>query len=237
MEFLSYSNDLIDILKLSGVSSIYGVNGNFIIPRGDKKELVRISGSGIDINSKSFNDKLLPSKPSRLNTKVGLDVFKSFMEDLSAVSEIKLNHFGISYYCTDLDDELNNIRELVGEDHLYEEEAGSPSTKWLFIGDAKNADEPLFELVLNERKKPVLSSWVPHFQIDIDTNLKVEELQDIITSHLGADWVKWKIDINGIGVPLVMGRLCSIGGQKIYLGIGTNKRDRYWHRSEGLRQL
>ena len=120
---------------------------------------------------------------------------------------------------------------------MYEETTESASTKWLFIGNVLKPSEPLFELILNERKKPALSSWTPHIQIDIDTTLSYEDLQKVIKNHFGNNWIKWSIKVDNWGTPLVVGRLCSIDGLKVYLGIGTDKRGREWHRNEALRQL
>ncbi|MBP9738995.1 hypothetical protein KBD20_04880 [Candidatus Saccharibacteria bacterium] len=237
MRSLKYAHDVIEILKLSGVSSIYQSGNCFTIPKTDNTTLVSISDSNIDINGANFNDRITPAKVSKLNTGVEITTFETFMKELSTVSEIRLNHCGISYYCNDLESEIDYIQKLVGNDELYEEDSGVSSTKWLFIGNTNKYNEPLFELVLNKRQKPTLSSWAPHFQIDIDTTLSIEDLKYVVQKHLGDDWIKWSIDVEGLGTPLVMGRLCSFDGLKVYLGIGTNKRSREWHRKNGLRRL
>lgn len=237
MESLRYAYEIIKTLERANVGSIYKNNDIFTIPKSEGATLVEVSDSQVVINGVSFNDRITPSKPSKLKERIPVDSFKSFITELSRASEVKLNHFGISYYCTSIELETANIKRLVDRGDLYEEASGVSSTKWLFIGNAKKPQEPLFELVLNQRSAPVLSSWVPHFQIDIDTTIPIEDLQDIINKHLGTDWVKWSITVDDWGVPLVMGRLCSIDGLKVYLGIGTNKRDRIWHREKGLKQL
>ncbi|MDQ5913441.1 MAG: hypothetical protein QG623_59 [Patescibacteria group bacterium] len=237
MKSLEYAYDIIRTLRLSGVGSIYEDGSDFVIPHKDGTNLVRVSESSVIINVQSLNDRLTPSKLSKLNTKVSTEDFEAFITELSSLCKIELNHFGVSYYCSNIEDEVKKIKELVGGDELYEEDSGIASTKWLFIGNADDPSKPLFELVLNERSKPVLSSWVPHFQIDIDTSLSSEDLSKLINKHLGEDWIKWSIKIDGLGTPLVMGRLCSIDGLKVYLGIGTNKRSREWHRKEGLRAI
>ena len=95
-----------------------------------------------------------------------------------------------------------------------------------------------FELVLNERSKPTVSSWSPHFQIDIDTTLSHKELLNLLKIFFPEDFLKWEMEVDGYGVPLVMGRLATLNGFKIYLGIGTNVRgSRKWHRRECLTKL
>ncbi len=237
MQSLQYAYRIIEILKQNGVDSIYSENDSFVIPKNDDSPLVSISNDAILINRTSFNDRLVPSRPSKLNNKVETSVFSAFINELLSASEVKLNHFGISYYCTDLSAEVSNVKKLLGSNELYEESAESTSTRWLFIGNTGKPSEPLFELVLNERKKPALSSWTPHIQIDIDTTLSYVDLQKVIKKHFGDNWIKWSIEVENWGVPLVVGRLCSIDGVKVYLGIGTDKRRREWHRTEALKQL
>lgn len=237
MQSLQYAHNIIEILMQGGVDSIYRENDSFVIPKNDGSPLVRISNSAILINQTSFNDRLIPSRSSKLSSKIETSAFKAFIDELLSASEVKLNHYGISYYCTDLGAEVSNVKKLLGSNELYEESAESTSTRWLFIGNTKKPSEPLFELVLHERKKPALSSWTPHIQIDVDTALSYEDLQKIIENHFGDNWVKWSIDVKDWGIPLVVGRLCSISGLKVYLGIGTDKRGRQWHREKGLSQI
>lgn len=237
MQSLKYAFSIIDVLKKKSAGSIYQEDNRYTIPSDNGVTLVGISDSAIEINGTDISDRLHPQKKSKLETRIGIDVFEAFMQELSTQSEVTLNHLGISYYCKDLDDEVSIIKELLGSHALYEEDCRSRTTKWLFIGNTSKPDEPLFELVLNERTGPVLSSWVPHFQIDIDTTLNIDELKEVIKNHLGDNWIKWSIDVEGWGTPLVMGRLCSLEGTKVYLAIGTNVRDRIWHRREALHRL
>lgn len=237
MDALNYAYSFIRLLSESGVESVCEDRDESYIPREDESPLVTLSSSSIAINGVSLNDRLTPSKVSRLDTGVSLEDVASFLEVITSVGEVSLNHLGISYYCTDLDLEVKRIQSIVGPDDVYEETSGVTSTKWLFIGNVNKPKQPLFEIVLNERDKPTLSSWVPHIQIDIDTELNIEELRNAIENNLGKDWIKWDITIDGLGTLLVMGRLCSIDGVKVYLGVGTNKRDREWHRKNGLKKL
>lgn len=225
------------MLEQAGVGSIYSSDKSFVIPSSDNPTLVSVSDSEITLKSTSLNSRITPVKTSKLETSISIQSLQAFIADIISLSSIQLNHFGISYYCTDIETEIENIKSLLGDDKLYEEDSGISTTKWLFVGDANDSDKPMFELILNERSGPVLSSWVPHFQIDIDTTLSSDELNEVIKRHLGAGWVKWTIDVEGIGIPLVMGRLCSIDGLKVYLGIGTDKRDRAWHRRDGMSKL
>ncbi len=237
MRALHYAYEILLILKNHGGGSIYQDGDTFFIPKSDDTPLVHISETAILVNRTNFNHRLTPSKQSRLVTKIEPNVFSGFLRDLTSVSTVYLNHLGMSYYCRDIPTEVSQLQKTLGDNNLYEEPSGNPTTKWLFIGDKDQPSKPMFEFVLNQRAKPVLSSWTPHVQIDIDTTVSLEQLQKIIKKHLGDNWIKWSMSVENWGVPLVVGRLCSIDGLKVYLAIGTNKRGRQWHRTEGMKRL
>jgi len=47
--------------------------------------------------------------------------------------------------------------------------------------------------------------WLPAFQVDIDTSLTMNELEDLTDQHfLEKDFGKWKLDIPDYGVVLAM---------------------------------
>jgi hypothetical protein len=120
---------------------------------------------------------------------------------------------------------------------LFEEKSGSKISKWLFIGDTENWENPLFELVLNSKITPSLKAWIPHFQIDLDTNLSTEELETLVQKHFGYKFFSWKLNIPNYGVVLAMGMLEEINGMKVYLGLGTNLRNTKYHRENILKLL
>lgn len=234
---LQYAYDILGILQQRGVHSVHQQNNSFVIANRDGAPLVNLNSTEVTINGIVFNDRITPAKTSSLVNKIETDAVRSFVQDLLSKSNVSLNHLGISYYCVDLSAEVSRLKQLLGNNPLYEESSDTKSTRWLFIGNADNPNEPMFELVLNQRAKPTLSSWTPHIQIDIDTELSYDDLMIIVRKHFGNSWVKWSIDVKDWGIPLVVGRLCSINGLKVYLGIGTNKRGREWHRKQGMQQI
>lgn len=159
-------------------------------------------------------------------------MFKELLNDIRLQGNITLNHLGIGYYTDNIQKEVQKLKTLT-HGLLYKESSGT-DTKWLFTGDVTKPKTLLFEFVLKEVKKPTLSSWTPHLQFDFDTNLSIDILEKILSKHFGADWIKRRIGSPQYGTPLVMGRMYSVGGVKVYLGIGTTDRNRDWHRRIGL---
>ncbi|MBS3148843.1 hypothetical protein J4219_08240 [Candidatus Woesearchaeota archaeon] len=150
---------------------------------------------------------------------------------------IRLNHIGLSYSCASIRQEIMQYKKALETSNfkLYEEPSGSKN-KWLFIGDTKNWNAPLFEIVLTQRKNAEITKWTPHFQIDIDSTLSVEELNTALEKTFGAGF-DWKLTIKNYGTVLGMKILGSTNGTKLCLGIGTNLRNTEYHRKRVLKEL
>ena len=177
-------------------------------------QLCDIERTKIKVLGSDVSKKLIPFRKSDISKQIDLIKFKEFIDKLGS-SFLGINHFGIQYSCLDIKPELNEAAKLV----------------------AKHKDLDLY-LEVSERSKPTVSSWSPHFQIDIDTTLSHKELLNLLKIFFPEDFLKWEMEVDGYGVPLVMGRLATLNGFKIYLGIGTNVRgSRKWHRRECLTKL
>jgi hypothetical protein len=220
---LDYFCQLIDVFaKITG-ENIY-----------DKMNRIGIGVSRHDLllANCSFIGTLTPQKQSKMKLVTDISVVKQLLNDIMLQGSVSVNHLGIGYYTDSIATETSRLGKLT-DGLLYEESSGM-NTKWLFTGDVKKTDAPLFEFVLKEAKQPVLSSWTPHLQFDFDTTLSIDNLENVLSKHFGVDWIKWRLESPQWGTPLVMGRLYSVGGIKIYLGIGTTDRNRDWHRNQGL---
>ena len=88
--------------------------------------------------------------------------------------------------------------------------------------------------MLTEGEDSLSTDWIPHFQIDIDTNQSIEELKKATAKYLNPNFFGWELDIPNHGVVLAMGQLGNIYGSKIYLGVGTNLRETENHRKNIL---
>lgn len=120
---------------------------------------------------------------------------------------------------------------------LLEEKSTVKNQRWFFLGNLNSWEYPLLEIVLTESKEELTNDWVPHFQIDIDTNHSFDKLSSLTTKYLSTDFISWELDIPNYGIVLTMGSLGSINGTKIYLGLGTNLRDTKMHRNELLTEV
>lgn len=214
------------------VSAPYGI----AINTGDKN-LVTVTGNDIVIAGESFQGKLVkPSTiPSTPNINQRLD---SFLNGISG-SLVRLNHVGVSYFCDDLQKEVENLKGVSGSANisLYEEQSSEPDERWLFMGNADNWEDPMVEFVLNNNANSAVISWKPAFQIDIDTTLTLEQVKVLADQHLGKGFIQWQLDIPDYGTVLGMGLLGNVGNAKIALGIGTNLRGTEEYRKNELKPL
>lgn len=200
-------------------------------------KLLEINENTIQLCGHDITNKLL-AKHDKLNKDLTDNNWSKFLSELDN-SLLRLNHLGISYACNDFKSEILYYKKLLVSHNfsLYEELSDDTNSKWLFIGNISDWQSPLFEIVLTKNIKEPENIWRPHFQIDIDTNLNQDELEEIISKYFGNDFIQWNLDIPNYGIVLDMGMLCSVNGTKIYLGIGTNLRNTQYHRKNILKQL
>jgi hypothetical protein len=198
--------------------------------------LVEISEESIILLGADITKRIFPASNSDVNSSIDIDRINNFFTELKD-SLIRLNHLGISYSCVSIKNELIEIKKILHgtKFKLYEEPADNDEQRWFFIGNLESWEYPLFELVLTESKSPLCTEWIPHFQIDVDTKLATEELEFLTRKYLKDNFIDWQLDIPGYGIVLEMGKLANINGIKIYLGLGTDKRNAKLHREEILR--
>jgi len=199
------------------------------------KTFLEIDEKSIRLIGGDITQKISPSSNTQNSPSISPERIRKFFEVIKDFI-LRLNHLGISYSCPSIEIEVAKIKKsLEGTDFkLYEERAEFTHQRWFFIGNLENWEYPLFELVITESVSPISNKWLPHFQIDIDTNLGAEELEALISEHLKENFVDWKYDIPDYGVVLEMGELSNTNGTKIYLGIGTNLRKTKSHREKIL---
>jgi len=178
--------------------------------------LAEITSNQILLNNVNISDKLnikqkSATKPLAKNVDLLLE---KIGPNITA-----LNHLGVSYQVNDINQEIDQIRQLISGTswHLYEEKSSVKSARWFFVGDRQNWREPLFKIVLNQPDKKE-ESWYPHFQIDIDTNLSFKELDQITSNFFDQKVVNYKCRW------FLMFVIGEVQGVKIALGIGTSAR-------------
>lgn len=212
-------------LSLSGQSAILQINNDRFVEVNEESILL--------LEKEDVSQRIFPVSNEEVSSIVDFSKLEKFCSEIDIV---RLNHLGINYTVADINKELKHFKKLLSGTNfkLYEETSDNSTQRWFFIGNLENWEYPLFELVLNERKEPLLNEWIPHFQIDIDTNQSIDELKELTTNYVRPDFFGWELNIPNYGVVLAMGQLGKIDGTKIYLGMGTNLRDTKMHRNELL---
>ncbi|OGH12241.1 MAG: hypothetical protein A2857_00550 [Candidatus Levybacteria bacterium RIFCSPHIGHO2_01_FULL_36_15] len=200
-----------------------------------KTKVFEINLFDVIVAEKSFENRINLVDFDSDRKKYNVDKFSCFLSNISN-NFVRLNHLGISFNCEDLDNEVEHIKSSVLRNSLklFEEESNDFTQRWLFIGNVSNWKNSLFEIVLNKRNKDI-NFWIPHFQIDVDTTLTIEQIRKITNKVFGPGFIKWELDVPDYGVVLAMGILENINGTKIALGIGTNLRNTKFHREELLK--
>jgi hypothetical protein len=214
-----------EIIKLLSIPELFSgfsfVDQDYVI-RASDCEFVAITGNSLLLNGHNLLDKIY--SPDENGKDYILD-YQSFFQKISD-SIIKLDHIGISYSCPDMEKEIRFYKDILKDSpfELKEEKNPDGDSRWFFVRSKEDEDAPLFEIVLRESKEKVINEWVPHFQIDLNTALTIEELGELTNKYLTPDFIKWEMDTPERGVVLAMGFLGQAGKTKICLGLGTNRR-------------
>lgn len=196
----------------------------------DKHELFSVS-----------NDALVLLKKTNINNKISLNKSKKsnpleekkLMKIVKKISDkvIRLNHLGIGYNCSNPKQEIKKYFKHLGENfRIYEEISENKFVKWYFVGNLKDVEAPIFEIVLTKDYNKE-DKWSPHFQIDIDTNFNSNELLKIVKDF------DWKLNMPNGEIILGMKIFGEVDGTKIILGISTKNRDFLYHRKNLLKEV
>ena len=191
----------------------------------NKTNYLEINENSIVLNGQyHLEEKIYDPNISRLEI-ITIKKIDAFFQKISG-NITGFNHLGISYSCPDIRKEISYYRSILSNTslRLYEEDSAIPEDRWLFLGDIKNKDNPLFEIVLTQSKKPVRNVWIPHFQIDLNTSLQYKSLVKTTNALLSEDFFKWSLDFPNYGTVLGMGFLGNITDAKVVLGLGTDLR-------------
>lgn len=194
------------------------------------KSLFLISEDGIFLNGKNVLEKICEADDGESDT---LQKYEKFIKNISQYGS-RLNHVGIQYSCVSIEKEILWYKEnVVDEDFsLFEEKSDDDCIRWFYLGNRTDWSSPLFEIVLRESKTRVVTDWVPHFQIDVDTDLREEEIKKIAVLSGLSNFIQWELSFPEIGTVLVMGPLGKIGRTSLCLGLGTKGRNVQMHRNE-----
>ncbi len=207
-----------------------------------------------DINPKfktkkqiQVNNKTLISTKSRISTPIHNDILKLFKHKNDLPNEIikidnirkllqriintehykRLNHIGFCYKVNSIKKEILELKKIIQNSKfdLFQEPSTDQGT-WLFLGDLTKITSPFIEILLNEGNTGDKweKYWLPHIQIDIDTNLSANEIYKILRNYTTNPNIPYSIKIDGI-CYIQRFRLGTIDGVNFYLDLSTKNRD------------
>lgn len=170
---------------------------------------------------------LLVNKLSVLEDEfIDLDLLRRLISKLSeSDSVIGLDHIGYCYKVDSLEKEKQRVAKLVKNSsfHLFQEPSNDDSL-WLFIGNLENWQNQVIELVPVEKTNDRwVDYWLPHIQIDIDTNRSGVEIEGIVKTVCSNAIRPFSLAI-GNTVYIVRNRLGTIDGVNIMLDLATASR-------------
>lgn len=213
--------------------------GQSAVLRLGDTSLVEITSSDISVlGDSSLGENIIPSDHIQTDRAINPNDFAGFIKE-SSLSLIRLNHLGMGYKVPDIEKEIEKIGKLVETHpniHLYEEASSTSGQRWFFLGDKQNWEGPMFEIVLTQSSQ-IHDHWNPHFQVDLDTSLSIEELKQITEKVFRPKFLAWELDIPTVGTVCAMGVLGDINGTKITLGLGTKQRNNQFFRTNILKEI
>ncbi len=237
------ANKIFDVLKLfpeSEAVTIAGQEKAFLKTSTSQHELMQITHDDISILGVSFSDKLFNNRSFLKDNLVQNIQIKYIIDQLVSQKLFqRINHLGIGYRVASIQEERDFLIARVKETdmHLYEEEAVEGSA-WLFIGDRANWQDPMVEIVIVEHTNDKWPEyWLPHFQIDIDTCLNGDEIENLVREAFAGKVKPFRMIENEEFIMLVRSRLGVVSGVNIFLDLGFEGRMTRYHRTRLLTEL
>lgn len=234
-----FLSKLTKILKIIPEGIIFDKN-NAKIRLTDGRSLLDISPLNIEIPGVSISSNFFNSPSPLMDNFVLLSQIETFCKYLKLNNLYqRLNHLGFCYAVESIEAEKQRLINEVKKTnwHLYEENSNDGTT-WLFMGDRKDWQDPMIELVLVEKTKDKWKDyWLPHFQIDIDTYLNGDEIEKLILEMFKNRVKPYRIIEYNKFIVLVRARLGIISGININLDLGFEGRMTRYHRTKTLKQL
>lgn len=182
---------------------------------------------------------LLNQKSPLMDEFINLELLEKLTADLIArESFVRLNHIGLCYKVDSLLNEQQKLKKLVklANTHLYQETSNDEGS-WFFIGNAVDWQRPLTELIpVQSTIDQYVDYWLPHIQIDIDTNLSAEQIMAVIQKNFHTSITPFPIKIDGV-TYIVRNRLGVSAGVNIFLDLATNNRRAEYLRRKLWKQL
>ncbi len=181
------------------------------------------------INSKlgDILPKLVASKSHLADKLPDLGLLTILFYELESRNAIKnLDHIG---FCYKVESNIIERESLILTAKktgipIYEEPSND-SGLWLFAGDISNIANPMLEIVPIEQTTDLDKEyWLPHIQIDIDTNMTADDISALIKSNYKNSITPSPFIIDGT-TYIIRNRLGIVDGINIFLDLATSARD------------
>jgi len=218
-------------IELQKIITFLSINKNLEFSH---PQLAKISKDKIDTPIGDALEFFSDKKSKLSNNLIDLELLEKLIDQLTKINSlIRLSHIGFCYKVPSTSDEKIRITNLVKKSnlHLYQEESNDDGL-WLFVGNADKWEEPVIELLpIESTDDEYVEYWLPHIQIDIDTNLTGKEIDKIVRSIFGEKIIPYFIKIDGT-TYIIRNRLGVIDGVNIFLDLATNSRKVQYSRQE-----
>jgi hypothetical protein len=237
-----FTTNLIEIFKTLAINTkLNYINGDKVeINLGSNNNILTVDSENITTPINRINSIYDMYKSSLDDTSPNIGELTSFINKLTAQDAIiRLNHIGICYKTESQKAERQLlVKEVNDTNFLLYEEPSNDNGLWLFIGNTSNWEDPLLELLpVEDTTDKWVNYWLPHFQIDIDTNLDHSEIERVITETFNSVVKPFRITIIDGVVYTVRARLGIVDGINIDLDIATKSRNVQYSRSNILKKL
>ncbi len=236
-----FNSQLIQLFQLLPADPYLKVNEDTVaILSSNNLPLFELTPSKLTIPGISLNENFY-SKPTNLKDSfVALDEVAELFSCIKSEQAFDcLNHMG---FCYSVENSLKEKERLLQEAkaanlHLYEE-ASNDGTPWLFLGNLEKWNSPLVEfLPVQSTTDKWVDYWLPHFQIDIQTKLLGEEVEELLLKVFKGAVKPYRLFATKDFVFVVRARLGSINGINVYLDIGADGRMLRYHRRKLLQKI
>lgn len=170
---------------------------------------------------------------------VDMDGLKNLVARMSGQNAlIRLNHIGFCYKAESIKEERKRLAVLMKNSPLFlYEEPSNDEGAWLFVGNVRRWEDMMVELIPVEKTNdPYADFWLPHIQIDVDTDLNEFEIFEHVKTAFGDRVVPFPIRIEGV-VYIVRCRLGSVEGVNMMLDLATVSRNVRYQRLRLLKKV
>lgn len=229
----NFDKTLLQVLKVISQSFRLNIIRENELNLGSINSLFEANDKNITYFDEQIRNYMINGKSKLSDAFVDFGTLKDFCNEIAKKSSnTVLNHLGLCYQVASKELERKRLKEVATQQnmHLYEM-LSSDSSLWLFLGD-KSSKDPLVELLPVEKVKDYyLDYWLPHFQINLNTNLTVDEIKYMThTLFKGTRSANPSVVINDV---IYQSRiwLGTFEGTNVVLDLSTNQPENSFYKT------